>query len=75
MMPTPLEIIADYFLLDPKSLPAHLHLVDDLGADSLEILEITISLNERLGIEIPEHALANVRTVGQLCALAQGLFD
>jgi len=62
-------------LLDEKKIPAHLHLVDDLGADSLEILEITVALNERLNIEIPEHALAHVSTVGQLCALAQGQLE
>ncbi|MDE1196464.1 MAG: phosphopantetheine-binding protein [Pseudomonas sp.] len=70
MNATPLAVIADYFLREPNELLPHLHLIDDLGADSLEILEITEALNERLGIDIPERQLAHIRTVGELCALA-----
>ena len=70
MKQTPLKVIADYFLREPDELLPHLHLIDDLGADSLEILEITVALNERLDIDIPEQQLARIRTVGELCALA-----
>jgi acyl carrier protein len=42
-------------------------LVEDLGADSLEILEITLALNDHFGIELPEAELTSVRTTGDLC--------
>lgn len=63
-------VIADYFLREPEELRPDMRLVEDLGADSLEILEIAMSLNDRLGIELPERALGKVKTVGDLCTLA-----
>lgn len=70
--PAPLDVIADYFLCEPESLRPGLRLVEDLGADSLEILEIALSLNDRLGIDLPEAELGRIQTVGELCMLAQG---
>lgn len=64
-----INIIADYFLRDAAGIKPGLRLVEDLGADSLEILEITLALNEQLGIELPEEQLGTVRTVDDLCRL------
>jgi len=49
-------------------------LVEDLGADSLEILEITHALNDLFGIELPEDELSSVRTAGDLCRLVDKFF-
>lgn len=64
-------LIADYFLLDKAKVGLHSRLVEDLGADSLEILEITLTLNERFDIELPEEELAAVRTVGDLFRMVE----
>lgn len=66
-------LIADYFLLDPTSVRLDSCLVGDLGADSLEILEITLALNDRFAIELPENELSSVRTVGDLCQMVAKL--
>ena len=39
--------------------------VDDLGADSLDTVELVMALEEEFGIEVPEEDLAEVKTVGQ----------
>lgn len=39
---------------------------DDLGADSLDIFELVMSLEEEFGIEIPSEDLENVNTVGDV---------
>ena len=39
---------------------------DDLGADSLDIFELVMSLEETFGIEIPSEDLENVATVGDV---------
>ncbi len=39
---------------------------DDLGADSLDIFELVMSLEEEFGIEIPSEDLENVSTVGDV---------
>jgi acyl carrier protein len=38
---------------------------EDLGADSLDLVEVVMALEERLDISIPEEDLADIKTVGQ----------
>ena len=38
---------------------------DDLDADSLDVVELVMALEEEFGIEVPEEGLAEVKTVGQ----------
>jgi len=65
------QYIADCLRRDCAELTLDARLVEDLGADSLEILEITLGLNELFGIELPAEGVANVRTVGGFCRLVQ----
>ena len=69
-----LTLIANYFLLEPRRVGIGCRLVEDLGADSLEILEITHALNDLFGIELPEDELSSVRTAGDLCRLVDKFF-
>lgn len=39
---------------------------DDLGADSLDIFELVMALEEEFGVEIPSEDLENVNTVGDV---------
>lgn len=39
---------------------------DDLGADSLDIADIVMSIEEEFDVEIPDEQLANVKTVGDI---------
>lgn len=39
---------------------------DDLGADSLDIFELVMALEEEFGVEIPSEDLENVATVGDV---------
>ena len=45
------------------------HLVDDLGLDSLDTVELTLGLEERFGIEIPDTELEGVTSVGDAVTL------
>ena len=67
------DLVANYFLLTASSVQLDSRLVDDLGADSLEILEIALALNDRFAIELAENELASVRTVGDLCRMVAKL--
>lgn len=37
---------------------------DDLGADSLDVVELVMALEEEFGIEIPDEDVGNIKTVG-----------
>ncbi len=41
-------------------------LVEDLGADSLDIVEMLMTLEEEFGISIPDEETANMKTVGEI---------
>ncbi len=45
---------------------------DDLDADSLDLVELVMALEERLDISIPEDELAEIKTVGQAVDLVVG---
>ena len=45
---------------------------DDLDADSLDLVELVMALEEEFGIEVPEEDLEGVETVGQAYDLVVG---
>ena len=45
---------------------------DDLDADSLDVVELVMALEEEFGIEVPEEELADVKTVGQAFNIISG---
>ncbi len=42
--------------------------IDDLGADSLDIVELVMALEEEFGISIPDEQAENIKTVGDAIA-------
>ena len=48
------KIIADQLGVSPEKVVADSRLVDDLGADSLDTVELTMKLETEFGIEIPD---------------------
>ena len=45
--------------------------VDDLGADSLDIVELVMAMEEEFGFEIPDEEAENIRTVGDAMTYIQ----
>lgn len=45
---------------------------EDLDADSLDLVEAVLGLEEELGIEVPEEEMESVKTVGQAVELVAG---
>ena len=58
------DIIAKSFKLDPAAVTLEKSFQDDLGADSLEIVELVMALEEEFGIEIPDEEAEKIKTVG-----------
>lgn len=60
-------LIADQLGVNPDSITLESHLVDDLGVDSLDIVEISMALEEEYGVdEIAEEEMETIKTVGDL---------
>ena len=62
------HLVAECLCVGTDELRADVSLVDDLAADSLDLLEIAIAAEGDLGITIAERTLAGVRTYGELVA-------
>ena len=60
------EIIAEKLSVEISSLTMESTFVDDLGADSLDVVELIMSLEEELEMEIPDEDAADFITVGDV---------
>lgn len=61
-----IAILADTLVVDVEAVTLNARLVEDLGADSLNFLDIALELNCVLGIELPPEGLACIRKVEDL---------
>jgi acyl carrier protein len=57
--------------IDTAEVTPESHLAKDLGLDSLDVTELTLGLEERFGIEIPDEELEDIGTVGDAVTLIE----
>jgi acyl carrier protein len=58
------EIIAKELEVDIKQVSGEAKFIEDLGADSLDIVELVMALEEEFGIDIPDEDADKLKTVG-----------
>ena len=63
------KIIADVLNVDPNEITVDSTFMDDLGADSLDVFQVVMGIEEEFGIEIPAEKAAKIRTVGEAVEL------
>lgn len=60
------ENLAKQFEIDPETITMDTNLIDDLGADSLDVVELIMSLEDSFGITISDDEPAKLSTVGSI---------
>ena len=60
------NILAQQFEVSADSISADTNIVDDLGADSLDVVELIMSVEAEFGFSIPDEDAAELVTVGKL---------
>ncbi|MBQ9664454.1 MAG: acyl carrier protein [Oscillospiraceae bacterium] len=60
------DALAQQFELDPETISLETNLIDDLGADSLDVVELIMSLEDEFGVSISDDAAAQLYTVGRI---------
>ena len=60
------ELIADQLSVEADSITEASSFKDDLGADSLDLFELVMALEDEYGVEIPAEDLENMATVGDV---------
>lgn len=67
------EILAEQFEVSADSINAETNLVDDLGADSLDVVELIMSVEDEFGISVPDEDAAGLTTVGKIAEYIEKL--
>jgi len=57
------EVIIDKLGVDESAITKEAHFVNDLGADSLDTVELIMQLEEEFGLEIPDESAEKMTTV------------
>ncbi|MDI6844134.1 MAG: acyl carrier protein [Anaerosomatales bacterium] len=58
------DVIVDQLNVDEDEVTLEASFINDLGADSLDIVELVMALEEQFGISIPDEEAENIKTVG-----------
>jgi acyl carrier protein len=66
-------IICDQLMVDPEEVNDDSSFVDDLGADSLDTVELIMEFEDEFSIEIPDEDAEKISTVGEAIAFLEKL--
>ena len=59
-------ILAEQLDADPDEMAMETNIAKDLGADSLDVVELLMSIEDEFGVEIPDEEVENIKTIGEL---------
>ena len=57
------EILCDQLDIDPDEVTLDTDIINDLGADSLDLVDFVMSLEDEFGISIPDEAIPQIKTI------------
>jgi len=57
------EIIVEQLAVDPDEVAMEASFIDDLNADSLDLVELIMEIEEKFGIQVPDDAAEKIKTV------------
>lgn len=61
-----IELIADKFNKKADQISLESRLLEDLGANSLDVVDLIVSFEDEFGIVIPDEEIDKIRTVGDI---------
>ncbi len=68
-------ILVDQLDVEDESVTMESSISDDLGADSLDVVDMVMSLEEEFDIEIPDEDIENMKTVGDIVRFIEAKND
>ncbi len=66
------ELIAQQLNKSVEEITDDKDIVKDLGADSLDVVEMLMSLEEEFNVTVPEEDAVNIKTVGDIVKMIEG---
>jgi acyl carrier protein len=58
------KIVVEHLSVEPEKVTDNANFIDDLGADSLDTVELVMAFEEEFNVEIPDDAAETIQTVG-----------
>ena len=65
------ELVAEQLGISKDTITAVSNIIEDLGADSLDVIEMLMTLEEEYGITIPDEKISQIKTIGQIVELIE----
>ena len=65
------DIIVEQLAVDPDEVSMEASFIDDLNADSLDLVELIMEIEEKFGIQVPDDAAEKIKTVGDAVGYIQ----
>ena len=65
------QVLAEQLGIDPKTISDDANILEDLGADSLDIIEMLMTLEDEYGITIPDDKINQVKTIKEVAELIE----
>ena len=59
-------ILSEQFDVEEDSITSDTSIADDLGADSLDVVDLLMSIEDEFEFEVPDEEIDNIKTVGEL---------
>ncbi|MCI6254701.1 acyl carrier protein [Eubacterium coprostanoligenes] len=66
------DILAEQLDVNPDTIEMSSDLSSDLGADSLDAIDIVMSIEDQYGIEVPDSVIENMKTVEDIVNFIEG---
>ncbi len=63
------ELVAEQLGISKDDITEKSNIVEDLGADSLDVIEMLMTLEDEYGITIPDYKISKIKTIGEIVAL------
>lgn len=60
------DIIVEQLDVEEDAVTMEASITDDLGADSLDVVDLVMSIEESFNVEIPDEEVENIKTVGDI---------
>ncbi len=65
------KILAEQLDADEEKMTMETNIADDLGADSLDVVELLMSIEDEFDVEIPDEAIDTMKTIGDVVEYIQ----
>ena len=67
-----IALLAEQLDAEAGEITEETDIIDDLGADSLDVVDLVMSMEDEFDLEIPDEDIENIRTVGDLAKYLEG---